>query len=41
MRAIVAFYQIQYRLGKIDEAYLDAKVAANKISADEKIEIMG
>ena len=40
MRAIVTFYKIQFQLKKIDEAFLDAKVAANKISLDEKTEIM-
>ena len=37
---MIAFLKIQWKLGKIDEAYLDTKVSQGKITLEQKQEIM-
>lgn len=40
MRTIVKFYQMQFRLGKIDDVFLSEKVQEDKITNEEKSIIM-
>jgi hypothetical protein len=38
---MIKFLKLQYKAGKIDEEYLDSLVSRNKITAAQKLEIMG
>ena len=37
---MIKFLKIQYKLGKIDEDYLDNLVLSGKITEEQKLEIM-
>ncbi len=37
---MIAFLKIQWKLGKINEAYLNTLISKNRITSEQKTEIM-
>lgn len=37
---MIKYLKLQFKMGKIDEAYLDKLVGLGKITAEQKVEVM-